>query len=94
MPRMIGALRECAVCWVSFSANFNWDFSEQASSYAQVEISGNVEEPLEDYYGWLVLGLKSGLLDSVSYLLSCAMSMIICRMRSVVNEMIYCLISG
>jgi hypothetical protein len=25
-----------------------------------------VEEPLEDYYGWLVLGLKSGLLDSVS----------------------------
>ena len=31
-----------------------------------VEISGNVEEPLEDYYGWLVLGLKSGLLDSVS----------------------------
>ena len=49
-----------------FSANFNWDFSEQASSYAQVEISGNVEEPLKDYYGWLVLGLKSGLLDSVS----------------------------
>ena len=49
-----------------FSANLNWDFSEQASCYAQVEISGNLEEPLEDYYGWLVLGLKSGLLDSVS----------------------------
>ncbi len=49
-----------------FSANFSWDFSERASSYAQIEISGNVEEPMEDYYGWLVLGLKSGLLDSVS----------------------------
>ena len=49
-----------------FSANLNWNFSKQASCYAQVEISGNLEEPLKDYYGWLVLGLKSGLLDSVS----------------------------
>ena len=49
-----------------FSANFNWDFNEWASSYAQIEISGNVEEPMEDYYGWLVFGLKSGLLDSAS----------------------------
>ena len=49
-----------------FSANLNWDFSEHASCYAQVEISGNLEEPMEDYYGWLVFGLKSGLLNSVS----------------------------
>ena len=29
-----------------FSANLNWDFSERASSYAQVEVSGNLEEPM------------------------------------------------
>jgi len=48
------------------ASNFNWDFSEQASVYAEVELNGNAEEPTEDYYGWLVLGVKSGLLESVS----------------------------
>lgn len=61
-----GIEEEATYTGFRLASNFNWDFSEQASIYAEVELNGNAEEPTEDYYGWLVLGVKSGLLESVS----------------------------
>ncbi len=61
-----GVEEEATYTGFRLASNFNWDFSERASIYAEVELNGNAEEPAEDYYGWLVMGVKSGLLESVS----------------------------
>ena len=37
-----------------------------SSTYSKVEFSGNTGDPFVDYYGWLILGVKSSLLDDIS----------------------------
>ena len=61
-----GVENEEAYAGYRFSLNFKWYLNNVSSTYSKVEFSGNTGDPFVDYYGWLILGVKSSLLDDIS----------------------------
>ena len=49
-----------------FASNVDWQFNERASFYFNGELTGNVEEPTDDFQSLLVFGLKSGVTDRIA----------------------------
>lgn len=48
------------------AGNVNWKFNHHASLYVNGEISGNVEEPAQDFQSLVVIGMKSAITDTVA----------------------------
>jgi putative salt-induced outer membrane protein YdiY len=48
------------------AGNINWKFNSQASLYVNGEVSGNVEEPAQDFQSLFVIGIKSAITDTVA----------------------------
>ena len=61
-----GVKREETYAGYRFLMNLKWKLNDFALTYTNLEFSGNIDDPLIDYYSWLVIGIKSSLSDALS----------------------------